>query len=161
QPKVVRADGIGLHLSASNYRADGRWPYEEVIIIKSDTWIVFIKVIAYLNRIARLEEILAIEIGDHHLLAPVAERVEAAIGILLHHRKIGRVVLITVRAEVAENASPRLLVEEDESAKIAVEGLRTEAGGNEIVVVRQVLDLGLDEGFLQPELGVDARRPRA
>ena len=85
---------------------------------------------------------------------PVAKSIQSAIGVFFKHREIGGVVLISVGPQVAEDAQARLLIEENETAEIAIEGLDARSRGYEIVVVAQVRDLVFEKRLLQPHMRV-------
>src|SRR6266849_5170208 len=99
----------------------------------------------HLDGIAGLDEILTIQVRDHHLPVSILQAVQAAVAIFFEHREIGGIVLIAVGSEVAEQPHARLLVGEDESSKIAGERLNASADRNEVVLTAQVLELGFDE----------------
>src|SRR5579872_4260941 len=111
---------------------------------------------AGLNGVAGLEKVLAIDVRDQDLLITVVESIQAAVGIFFEHREVRGVVLIPVGVQVSKDSQAGLLVEEDESAEIAVEGLNAGAGGDEIVGMGEVGELGFDERFLQADMRIDA-----
>src|SRR5215467_3778712 len=117
--------------------------------------VVFVVMKTGLNRIAAGKKILAIDVGDHHLLAAELHAIEPAVGVLFEHREISRVVLIAVRIEVAEDAQAGFLVKEDEASEIAVEGLDARASRNRIVGVRKICELGFDKSFLKSDVRIE------
>src|SRR5438105_3287335 len=63
----------------------------------------------HLNRVAGFQKILTIQVGDHYLLVAVYQAIQAAIDILFKHREIGRIVLVAIGAQVAEDPDARVL----------------------------------------------------
>src|SRR5581483_10616465 len=137
--------------------ANGCWTRGEMVVVETERGVVYFVMKAGLDGVAELHEILAVEIGDENLAIAVLEAIQAAVGVLLEHCKIGGVVLIAIRSEIAEQSQPGLLIGEDESAEIAGEGLNAGAYGDEIVLVAEVLQLGFDEPFLQAKVRVETR----
>ena len=121
QPVIISANRMRRHQS------DGRRPHQEIIGVVLERRIVFVVMEAGLNRVAGLDEILPVNIGDHHLLVAVGQGVQAAVGVLFQHREIRQVELIAVGIQVAEQPHARLLVGENEAAEIAGEGLHAHA----------------------------------
>ena len=73
------------------------------------------------------------------------------IGVLLEPPERGQIVLEAVVVAVAEQADAELLVVEQEAAEIGLERLDADADGIEIVAVRDVAQVIVDEGFLHAE----------
>src|SRR4051812_48981303 len=96
---------------------------------------------AELLRVTADEEVLPIQIGNGDPLFAKLQRVESGVGVFLEPVENGEVVLIAIRGVVAERAHAEVRVVEDEAAEVAVERLRTDADGNEIIVRRQVAEL--------------------
>ena len=107
------------------------------------------------------EEILPVKVGDRDALFAKIERVQAGVRVLLETIEHSQVVLIAIRRVVAEGANAEVGVVEDEAAKVAVERLRSDADGDEIVVRRQISELPFVEELLHREVAVGARRPAA
>ena len=123
--------------------------------------VVLVVVKAHLDVVAGLEEILPVQVADQHLLVAVRHAVQPAVGVLFEHGEVRRVELIAIGIERAEQAQPRLLIEKDEPAEIAIEGLDAGARRKKVEVAAQIRDLGLDECFLQSDVRIQARRARA
>ena len=75
--------------------------------------------------------------------------------------KIGEVVFDAIAVEVAEDAQGRLFVDKKKAAEVGIELLDTGARGDEVVVGTEVVELHLDEGFLEAEMIVEAVRTAA
>ncbi len=119
QPIIISANRMRHHI------ADRRRTHQKIIGVVLKRRIVFVVMEAGLNGIARLDEILPVKIGDHHLLVAVAKGVQAAVGVLFQHREIGQVELIAVGIQVPVEPHARLLVGENEPAEIAGEAICT------------------------------------
>ena len=150
---IVGSNGVRLH------QADGGRAREKIVVVELERGIVFVVVEIDFHGVAGCEEILAVHIRDHHLLMPVAEGIQPAVGILFKHREISQVVLIAVRVERAEEPQAGLLVGKNETAEIAVEGLDSGARGNKIEIATEVRQLYFDESFLQSNVAVEPRTP--
>ena len=109
-------------------------PRDDPVVVVVGGGIVFIKVVAELGRITLKQEILDVKIGDRHLLMPVVEGVQPAVGVLLQMIEVCEVVLVFVGFQVAENPESGLFFRIDKAAKIALELLNTRAYRDEIVV---------------------------
>ena len=75
--------------------------------------------------------------------------VQVGVGVLLAHVETGEVVLQAVVVVVAEKADAEIGVVENEPAKIAHKRLNPETRRNEIVVVGEIANVQLEEGFLE------------
>ena len=103
------------------------------------------------------KKVLPVEVGHEHFLpAPLPQRIEPAVGVLLAAVEEGEVVLIAIRGVVAEEAHAGVGVAEDEAAEVAGERLRAGADGEEVVVRREVAQLALVPDLLQREKAVGA-----
>ena len=97
---------------------------------------------------------------------PVAARASGAtslrprIGVLLQPPERREIVLEAVVVAVAEQAHAELLVLEQEAAEIELERLDADADRVEIVAVRDVAQVIVDEGFLDADEAVEAVRWR-
>ena len=116
---------------------------------------------AELLRVAVDEEVLPVEVGDGDLLIAELQRVQAGVGVFLQPVEDGQVVLVAIGGVVAEDAHAEVRVVEDEAAEVAVERLRADADGDEVVVRREVAQLPFVEELLQREVAVGARRAAA
>ena len=92
------------------------------------------------------------------MVTPV-EFIQVGVGVLLEHAKGGNVVLPPVVVVIAENANAEVCVIKNEAPEIAYEWLNTDAGGNEIVIARQITQMNFSEGFLQCEEFLFASSP--
>src|SRR4051812_27012906 len=104
---------------------------------------------ADLRRVAGFDEILNIEIRYQNFLIATMRRIQQAVGVLLQHVEVRGIVLILVRLQISEHPHARLIIEENETAKVAVELLRPCAYGNEIEFRTRFREPCLNEGFLQ------------
>ena len=68
----------------------------------------------------------------------------------------GEIVLEAVVVAVAEQADAELLVLEQEAAEIELERLDADADAVEVVAVRDVAEVVVDEGFLDAEEVIEA-----
>ena len=66
-----------------------------------------------------------------------------------------------MRRRLPKSRTPGLFFGEQESAKIAGELLDARTHGYEIVVRAEIAQLGLDESFLQADVGIEAVDPLA
>src|SRR5207245_11055886 len=98
------------------------------------TGVVLVVVHTELSCVARPDEILPVKVGDDHLLMAPAERVQAAVGVLLEEMEIREVVLPAVRVQGAKDAHARLLLNEEEPAKVAAKPLDARAHREEVIV---------------------------
>src|SRR5207247_9415903 len=89
------------------------------------------------GRIAGLDKVLTIQVGDDHTLVAALELVQLGVGIFLKHVEHDQVVLPAVVVEVPENTRTEIEVVENETAKVAVERRNAETSGDEIVIRRQ------------------------
>src|SRR3954469_16122124 len=105
-----------------------------MVVVEMDRWVVFVEVIAELRRIPLLEEILDIDVPDHHMLVAALKRVQAAIGVFLQHVEVSAVVFDPVGAKVAEKSDAGLFIGKDKAAEIGIELLDAGAYRNEVVV---------------------------
>src|SRR5712692_3293496 len=141
--------------------ADGRRAHQEIVLIEVESGVVLVVMHTELRSVAGPQEILPVEIGDQRLLVPPCKCVQAAVGVFFEEMEVGQVILPAVRVQVAKNAHAGLLLDEQETSKIAVEGLDARPHGNEIVVGAEVAELELRKCLLQPGVGVQARRALA
>src|SRR5256885_16162083 len=103
------------------------------------------------------KKVLPVDVRDQHLLAaPLPQRIEAAVGVLLAAVEEGQVVLEAVRGVVTEEAHAGVGVAEDEAAEVAGERLRAGADGEEVVIRREVAQLPLVPDLLQGQKAVSA-----
>src|SRR5580658_9133359 len=116
---------------------------------------------ASLDGVSGFKEILPVNIGDHYLLMAILHGIEPTIGILLQHREVGKVVLITVRIKSPKDSEAWLLIEKDKAAKVAIKGLNPRAGGNEVIGVAEIRELNFGEGFLQSDMRIQPGSPFA
>ena len=94
-------------------------------------------------------------IRESDLLVAKREGIERAIGIFFEEIEIGGVVFEAIGAEIAEEPEARLLVDEQETAKIGVELLDAGTEAHEIIIRADIAELHLGERFLQPDVGVE------
>src|SRR5205807_6728063 len=120
---VVRMDAVGRHVANR-----GR-THQKSIFIEMPAGVILVVVIAELGCVALKQKVLPIEVGDAHLLVAAAKSVQAAVGIFLEKKEVSRIVLQAVGVQVPENAHARLLLREQQPAKIAAELLDAGANG--------------------------------
>src|SRR5215469_11901795 len=147
---IEPADVVRLHVVIGN-RADWRGPRNETILVVVPTNVVEIGQESELAGVAFPNQILPENIGDQNLLITPAELIEVGVCVLLKHVESGDVILPTIVVVIAEDADAQIGVVENEASKIAYERLNANAHRNEIVIIRQVAQVDLSEGFLQRE----------
>ncbi len=76
--------------------ADRRGPRQKSVVVVVNSGVVLIVVNAELRCVARLEEILHVQIRDDHLLVPWLECVESAVRIFFEEVEIREVVFPAV-----------------------------------------------------------------
>ncbi len=108
------------------------------------------------RRVAGKEKVLQIDVCQNDLLVAALESVEAAVGVLFQELEVGGVVFDAVTVRAAEDAQAGLLVDKEEPAEISVELLNAGSGGDEIVVVAEIVQLHFHKGFLEAEMVVKA-----
>ena len=153
-PQVGRADVVRPQLIIRPHKAERRRTYQEIVLIKMQTGVVLVVVHTELSCVARPDEILPVKVGDDHLLMAPAERVQAAVGVLLEEMEISEVVLPAVRVQVAKDAHARLLLNEEEPAKVAAKRLDARAHREKVIVGAEVPQLQLEKRLLQTGLGI-------
>src|SRR4029077_7838809 len=105
--------------------------------------------------VAGKEKILQIDVSHDNLLMTALESVEAAVAGFLEKLKIRGVVPDAVAVPVAEDAQAGLFVHEKKSAEIGIELLNAAAGGDEIVVIAEIMELHFDERFFEAEMNIE------
>src|SRR5437870_665721 len=116
-PEITNLDRVLSHV------ANQRWPHQKAVAIILDARPIVVVVQAALNGEAFAYEVLSVKIGDVNILVPRVETIETAVGVLLKHRKIGRVVLITIVAERPKQTRAQIVIGKNEAAKIRNERL--------------------------------------
>ena len=124
-----------------------------------DGRIVIAPVEAELRRISLKSGILDIEVRHADLSISPLKSIEPAVGVLLQQIEEGRVVLKSVRTQVAKDPHAVIFIGEDEAPKIRGELLNPGADRDEIIVRAQVFQLHFDKGFLQANVFVKPVRP--
>ena len=107
-----------------------------------------------LDGVAWFEEILSINVRDHHLLLAIVHAIEAAIGVLFEHREVSEVVLVAIGIQSAEYSQPGFLVRKNKASKIAIKRLDSGAGRDEVVVAAEIGQFDFNESFLQANMGI-------
>src|SRR5439155_24380091 len=155
-----------LVADARDDRADRRRPDDELVPVEVYVvGVIAVVVKAQLRGVAGPDRILAVVVRDRYVfLARIEDiahedTVQAAVGVLLERTEVGEVVLVAVRAVVAEEADAEVVVGENEAAEVAAEALDPRAGGNEVVPRGEIGDVVLDERLLQRDVIVFACRP--
>src|SRR5262245_42489636 len=110
--------------------------------------VIEVGVKANLGGVTFPQEILPVRVCNQHELVARIELIQPGIAVLLAHIEHGQVVLPAVIRVVAKNARSQVDVVEEESAKIAAEGLVAKSACNEIVVVRQVAQMEFQKRLL-------------
>ncbi len=70
--------------------------------------------------------------------------------------KIGEIVLVLIGLQVSEETDSRLIVEENEAAKIAVEELGSSAQRKEVKIGADLGQADLGKGFLQCQMRISS-----
>src|SRR5687768_4240008 len=109
--------------------------------------------------VARLHEILDVNVSNVNLLISAFPLVEPAIGLLLEEVEERRVVFDTTAAQRPEYANAWRFEHRHEATEIAAEFLDAGANGDEVVIGAQVRDLHLGESFLHPDMRRQAIGP--
>ena len=146
-PETRFAEVDGPDLVRREY-SDRRRTNEDAVAVVVEVGAVAHEVHAELLGVTADEKVLPIQIGDGDLLIAEFHCVEAGVGVFLEPVEDGQVVLVAIGRVVAEDARAEVGVVEDEAAKIAVEWLRTDADGDEVVVRRKVAKLPFVEELL-------------
>ena len=96
-------------------------------------------------------EILAVEIGDKHVILsePSCEVIKAAVGVFEEQVEKSEVVLPAVGIAVTEQTEARLTVLKQEATEIKVKGLNPDPQRIKIIIFGYVTQMVIDEGFLQ------------
>src|SRR6059036_354370 len=100
------------------YIANQRWSHEKAISIKLDPSSIVVVVKTSLDRVTLTNEVLTENVGDVNILMSSVEPVQAAVCILLQHRKISTVELNSVVVQCSKNSCAEVVVEKNESAEI-------------------------------------------
>ena len=153
-------DGAGAGILVDDI-TDGRGANEEAVVVVMKAGIVFVPGGHEFRGVAREKEILQVNAAEKDLLVAAVEGVESAVGVFFNEVKIGEVVFDAIAVEVAEDAQGRLFVDKKKAAEVGIELLDTGARGDEVVVGTEVVELHLDEGFLEAEMIVEAVRTAA
>jgi len=141
------AEVLGLHVMILHF-PDRFWPNDETVLIVMAIRAIKIGVKTEFRSVALGEKILPKNIRDQNLLIARIEPIQVRVSILLAHVEGDEVVLPAVVVVVAEDARAEVGVIENEAAKIAHERLNTEARGDEVIIVRQIVDMDFDERLL-------------
>ena len=153
-PVAVIAEIIDVVIVAAVV-ADLRRPHQEpvLVVVELVAFAVVVAQVGDLRGKARDRKVLAVQIGDEHVVAPdrLADIVEAAIGVLFQALEKGEVVLPAIGVAVAEEAHAELVVLKQEAAEIGVERLDADPDRVEIVILRHVADVIVDKPFLDAE----------
>src|SRR5271168_3894502 len=126
-------------------RADGRGAHEKTVVVVMNAGIILVPRADKFGGVTGKEKVLKIDVSQNNLLMAAIEGVEAAVGVFFEHLEVHGVVLDAVAVPIAENAQAGLLVDKEKSAEIGVELLNAGAGGDEIVIIAEVVKLHLDE----------------
>ena len=140
---------IGAKTALGVHRAEGRGPGQEAVLFVVRAAFIHIHVKAKLRGVALPNEVLAEDIRDQDVLMPRVERVQVRVSVLFAHVEKREVVLHAVVTGVAKEARAEIGVGENEAAEIRDERLDADAPGDEVVVIREVAEMNLGEGFLQ------------
>ena len=157
---AAEAEVVGAHVVRA-HRADGRGPDDAAVAVVVDVGVVEVRVEAPRRGVALEEGVLQIGVGDDHSLVALLEGVQARVRVFLAHVEHGRVVLQPVVRVVAEDPPAEVRVVEEEAAEVGVERLVAALEGDEVVAVREVAQVQLDEGFLQRPVVLRANRRAA
>ena len=135
--------------------ADQRRHHGKAVLVEDDLVAFAVRVVddRHLRGETRNRQVLAIEIGygDVILARALLDRIEAGVRVLLQPVEEGEIVLIAVVVAIAEEADAEIVVLEKEAAEVRREGLDADAHGIEIVALRDVADVVIDERFLHAE----------
>ena len=91
----------------------------------------------------------------------IDNRVQATVGILFEPPECRQIILPAVAITVAKKADAQLLIVEQEAAEIGLKGLDADADRIEIITIRSVADMIIDEEFLDTEEMVKSAAARA
>src|SRR5262249_58877833 len=81
---------------------DGRRPDQKTVVVIVDGGIVLVPGSDEFRGVTGKEEILQVDVAEHHLLMTAFETVQAAVRVLFKKLEVGRVVLDFVGMQVAE-----------------------------------------------------------
>lgn len=112
---------------------------------------VEVRVEAQLRGVAFPDEVLPVGVEHDDALVARVEGVQVGEGVLFAEVEDGEIVLPLVVVRVAKNPEAQVGVVENEAAKIAVERLKAGAGGDEIVVHREIAQVQFSERLLHAE----------
>src|SRR6185312_7748821 len=116
QSKIGNLDRVRPHVT------NLRRPHEEPIPVKLLAGAVIVEMDTALNRVAFANEILPKNIRGIDILAPSIKAIEPAVGVLLQHGKVSRIVLVMIVAKRAENPCSQVVIRKYEAPKIRYKG---------------------------------------
>src|SRR5690349_18235611 len=134
--------------------ANRRGPHEETVAIEFNAASIIVVMKAPGDRVALANEILAEDVRDVDVLMPRVETVEAAVRVLLQHRKIGAIELITIVIKRAKHARAEIVVGKNKTAEVGDKRLNTGTHGNEIVVRVEVSQFHFAKSFFKRRVPV-------
>src|SRR5690349_23385274 len=93
-------------------------PHEEAVAIELNPTPVVVVMKAALDRVALADEILAKDVCDVNVLMARVETVEAAVRVLLQHREICAIELVTIVIKRAEHARAEIVIGDRKSTRL-------------------------------------------
>src|SRR5690242_18020578 len=139
--------------------ANRRGPHEETVAIEFNAASIVVVMKAALDRVALANEILAEDVRDVDVLMTRVETVETAIRVLLQHREVRGIELVTIVIKRAKHARAEIVVGKNETAEVGNKRLDTGTHRNEIVVCVQISKFYLTECFFKRRVPVSPIRP--
>ena len=105
---------------------------------------------------ARNRQVLPIQVGDQNLVVPdrLGDVVEARVGVLLQPQEEPQIVLVAVVVPVPEQPHAQLVILEQEPPEVGGEGLDSDPHRVEVIALRDVAQMVVEEGFLHAEEGI-------
>src|SRR5690349_22245143 len=134
--------------------ADRSGPHEEAVAIELNPTPVVVVMKAALDRVALADEILAEDVCDVNVLMARVETVEAAVRVLLQHREICAIELVTIVIKRAKHARAEIVIGKNKTAEVGDKRLNTGTHGNEIVVRVEVSQFHFAKSFFKRRVPV-------
>ncbi len=155
EPKITNLDRVWPDV------ANQRRSHQKTVAIKFNAASIVVVMKTSLDRVALANEVLPKDICDVNVLMARVEAIQTAVRVLLEHREVRGVELITVVVERAKHARAEIVVGKNETAKVGNKRLNTGAHGNEIVVGIEVGQLHFAKRFFERSVPVSAIRAAA
>ena len=111
-----------------------RRSHQKSVAIKFDAAAIVVVMKTSLDRVALANEVLAKDVGDVNVLMARVEAIQTAIRVLLEHREIRGIELLSIVIESAKHARAEIVVGKNKPAEVGNKRLNAGAHRNEIVV---------------------------